>query len=74
MGISYVSPVIGPLPSIGFPIPSTTLPNIPSPTFNEAILLVLLTVSPSLIPFEGPNNTAPTLSSSRFNTIACILF
>ena len=35
----------------------------------EAILCVLLTVSPSLISFEGPSKTTPTLSSSRFSTI-----
>ena len=28
----------------------------------------------SFAKFDWPNNTAPTLSSSRFNTIACILF
>ena len=42
----------------------------PSPTLIEAILRVRLTVSPSLIPFASPNNTAPTWSSSRFNTMA----
>ncbi len=47
----------------------TTRPTIPSPTLIEAIVLVRLTVSPSLSPFDGPNNTTPTLSSSRFKTI-----
>ena len=60
---------MGPFPSIGFPRESTTLPRMPSPTFIDAILLVLLTVSPSLTPFEGPNNTIPTWSSSKLSTI-----
>ena len=58
-----------PFPSIGFPSASTTLPTIFSPTLIEAILCVRFTVSPSFICFEGPNNTTPTLSSSRFKTI-----
>ena len=70
IGISKVSPLIGPFPSIGSPRVSITLPNMPSPTFIEAILLVRFTTSPSLIPFEGPRRTAPILSSSRFRTIA----
>ena len=73
-GIRKVSPSMGPLPSMGFPKVSTTRPTIPSPTLMEAIFLVRLTVFPSLISFEGPNNTTPTLSSSRFKTIPSIPF
>ena len=36
---------------------------------TSTTLPVVFTVSPSLIFFWSPNNTAPTLSSSRFNTI-----
>ena len=60
---------MGPFPSIGFPKVSTTRPTIPSPVFKEAILSVRFTVEPSLIAVEAPNNTTPTLSSSKFNTI-----
>src|SRR5690554_4611909 len=38
----------------------------------EATLPVRFTVNPSLISLEAPNRMAPTLSSSRFITIACI--
>ena len=69
MGISKSSPSIGPFPSIGWPKVSTTLPSIFSPTLIDAMVLVLLTVSPSLMSLEAPNNTAPTLSSSKFNAI-----
>ena len=65
---------MGPLPSIGFPSASSTLPTTPSPTLIDAILCVLLTISPSLISLDGPKSTTPTLSSSRFNTIPSIPF
>ena len=68
------SPFIGPLPSRGCPVGVITLPNKPSPTPREAILPVLLTISPSFISSVGPSNTAPILSSSRFSTIASIPF
>ena len=54
---------------MGFPNVFTTRPAIPSPTLIEAMVSVRFTVSPSLSPLEGPNNTTPTLSSSRFKTI-----
>ena len=60
---------IGPLPSIGFPRASTTLPNKPLPTGTSTIFCVLLTVSPSLIPLSSPKITIPTLSSSRLSAI-----
>ena len=69
-GISQVSPVISPLPSIGFPRGSITRPIKFSFTLIEAIRPVRVTVSPSLIRSVGPNNTAPTLSSSKFMTMA----
>ena len=53
---------ISPLPSIGFPKPSTTLPNKDFPIGNSRIFFVLLTVSPSLIFLSSPKITAPTLS------------
>ena len=68
-GISINSPFMGPLPSIGFPSVSTTLPIIFSPTLIEAIFFVLFNLSPSLIFSEEPNKTTPTLSSSKFRTI-----
>ena len=68
-GMSIKSPVITPLPSIGFPRVSTTLPIIFSPTLIEAIFFVLFNLSPSLICSEEPNKTTPTLSSSKFRTI-----
>jgi len=45
-------------------------PKRPSPTSIEAILRVLLTISPSFNSYASPKRTAPILSSSRFNTIA----
>jgi len=65
----YLSVSIGPLPSIGCPNALTTRPNIASPTGTSTTRPVVFTVSPSLIFFWLPSNTAPTLSSSRFNTI-----
>ncbi len=56
---------------MGFPKVSTTRPTIPSPTLIEAIRSVRLTVVPSLISLDGLNNTTPTWSSSRFNTMPC---
>ena len=58
---------MGPFPSIGWPNGFTTLPENPSPTSIEAIFRVRRTLEPSLIPFQGPINTTPTLSSSRLN-------
>ena len=60
---------IGPLPSIGFPSPSTTLPKSSLPTGTSTIALVLFTVSPSLIFLSSPKITTPTLSFSKFNAI-----
>ena len=60
---------IAPFPSIGFPKPSTTLPNNSFPTETSTIALVLLTVSPSLIFLSSPKITTPTLSFSKFNAI-----
>ena len=61
--------VISPLPSIGLPKASTTLPNNSLPTGASTILPVLLTVSPYLIPRSSPKITTPTLSDSRFKAI-----
>ena len=58
-----------PLPSIGLPRPSTTLPSNSFPTGASTIELVLLTVSPSLIFLSSPKITTPTLSFSRFKAI-----
>ena len=60
---------IGPLPSIGFPNPSTTLPSNSFPTWTSTIDFVLLTVSPSLIDLSSPKITTPTLSDSRLSAI-----
>src|SRR5690606_41841940 len=49
--------------------PTRRSSDLPSPTWIEAILLVRLIVSPSLISSEEPSNTTPTLSSSKFKTI-----
>ena len=57
------------LPSIGFPNPSTTLPNNCLPTGTSTIDPVLFTVSPSLIALSSPKITTPTLSLSRFKAI-----
>ena len=67
-GIEKTFPLISPLPSIGFPNVSRTLPQTPSPTFSDAISPDLFTVSPSLIELESPIKTAPTLSSSKLRT------
>ena len=64
--------MIGPLPSIGLPRVSTTLPKRPSPTLIEEILSVLLTVSPSFTLLDSPRSATPTLSSARFYTIPSI--
>ena len=58
-----------PLPSIGFPNPSTTLPNNSFPTGVSTILPVLLTTSPSLIFLSSPKITTPTFSLSKFRAI-----
>ena len=58
-----------PLPSIGLPKPSTTLPNNSFPTRVSTIAPVLLTVSPSLTALSSPKITTPTLSLSKFNAI-----
>ena len=73
-GISQSSPPISPLPSRGAPSGSITRPSMLSPTMMEAIRLVRFTVNPSLIRSVGPSNTAPTLSSSRFITMALMPF
>ena len=62
----------GPLPSIGFPKASTTLPNNPLPIGTSTIDPVLLTVSPSLIVLSLPKITTPTLSLSKFKAIPAI--
>ena len=67
-----VSDSIFPLPSIGFPSASTTRPKRLLPTGTSTIVLVLLTVSPSLIAESLPNKTTPTLSSSKFNAIPLV--
>ena len=61
--------LIGPLPSIGFPKPSTTLPSNSGPTGTSTIAFVLFTVSPSLIDWSDPKITTPTLSASRLRAI-----
>ena len=43
----HLSVLIGPLPSIGFPKASNTLPSISSPTGISTIRPVLMTISPS---------------------------
>ena len=58
-----------PLPSIGFPKPSTTRPNNSFPTGVSTIAPVLFTVSPSLIALSSPKITTPTFSLSRFKAI-----
>ena len=58
-----------PLPSIGFPNPSTTLPKSSFPTGTSTIAFVLFTVSPSLIFLSSPKITTPTLSLSKFKAI-----
>src|SRR6266545_1878316 len=64
-----LSAPIGPLPSTGWPIAFTTRPIISLPTGTEAMRPVRSTRSPSLMFLSEPNSTAPTLSSSRFNTM-----
>ena len=54
-----------PLPSIGFPKPSTTRPSIESDTPTRAISPVLFTLSPSITNSSAPKIATPTLSSSR---------
>ena len=58
-----------PFPSIGFPNPSTTLPNNSFPTGVSTMLPVLFTTSPSLIFRSSPKITTPTFSLSRFKAI-----
>ena len=58
-----------PLPSIGFPKPSTTLPNNSFPTGVSTILPVLFTTSPSLTFLSSPKITTPTFSLSKFRAI-----
>ena len=67
-----LSELIGPLPSIGLPKASTTRPKSSFPTGTSTIELVLLTVSPSLIPESFPNKTIPTLSLSRLSAIPLV--
>ena len=73
-GISIISPLILPFPSIGSPSGLMTLPNKDSPTLIDATRLVLRAISPSFTLLVLPNNTAPTLSSSRFITMAFVPF
>ena len=61
-----------PLPSIGLPSASTTLPKRPLPIGTSTIEPVLFTTSPSLIVLSLPNITTPTLSLSRFKAIPAI--
>ena len=61
--------VIGPLPSIGLPSPSTTRPSRPLPTGTSTIEPVRVTVSPSRICRSSPKITTPTLSVSRFSAM-----
>ena len=61
-----------PLPSIGLPNASTTLPNKPLPTGTSTIEPVLLTTSPSLMVLSLPNITTPTLSLSKLSAIPAI--
>ena len=63
------SPLIGPLPSIGLPRPSTTRPSSPRPTGTSTMAPVRLTVSPSLMFRSSPKMTTPTLSASRFSAM-----
>jgi len=58
-----------PFPSIGFPNPSTTLPNNSFPIGVSTILPVLFTTSPSLIFRSSPKITTPTFSLSKFKAI-----
>ena len=60
---------IGPLPSIGCPRGFTTLPSIASPTGTSTTRPVLFARSPSFTSRDSPNNTRPTLSSSRFSAM-----
>src|SRR3954447_25934015 len=56
---------MSPLPSSGLPSGSTMRPSSWSPTGTSSRRFVRLTVSPSTIFVQSPNNTAPTLSDSR---------
>ena len=58
-----------PLPSIGFPKPSTTLPSNSFPTGVSTIFPVLFTTSPSLTFLSSPKITTPTFSLSKFRAI-----
>ena len=65
----YTTSLRGPFPSIGFPSPSTTLPNKSFPVGTSTIEFVLLTTSPSLMDLSLPKITTPTLSSSKLRAI-----
>ena len=65
----FLSDLMGPLPSIGLPRPSTTRPSKPLPTGTSTMVPVRLTVSPSLIERSSPKITTPTLSASRFSAM-----
>ena len=58
---------IGPLPSIGLPSASTTLPINSGPTGTSRIFPVHFTMSPSVTLVYSPKTTAPTESLSRFS-------
>ena len=61
--------LIGPFPSMGCPKGFTTLPSISGPTGTSTTLPVRFAKSPSFTRRLSPNNTNPTLSSSKFNAI-----
>ena len=58
--------IISPLPSIGLPKASTTLPRSSGPTGTERIFPVSVTMSPSWISSSEPRSRQPMLSSSKF--------
>ena len=64
-----VSDSTGPLPSIGCPNGFTTRPSIASPTGTSMTRSVRLAKSPSFTLRLSPNNTRPTLSSSKLSAI-----
>ena len=65
----FTSLLKAPFPSIGFPNPSTTLPNNSLPTGVSTILPVLFTTSPSFIFLSSPKITTPTFSLSKLRAI-----
>ena len=63
-----------PFPSIAWPNGSTTRPTMASPTGTSTTRPVRFAKSPSLTKLLSPNNTSPTLSSSKFNAIPNVSF